>query len=451
MSETWTITELAEHAAGVLRAAPAPGATGAQEAARQLNGRVREVPGERLIRWYTTIGLVDPPLTRRGRIALYGRRHLLQLVAIKRLQASGRSIADIQAELSGATDAHLAHVAGLPAATDPAPTPPTRRDRFWTSPHPVDTHTAADIRTGGDVRQGADVRAATDTWDNISGTGRPHATRGAGEHPASLGHRDGEERPAPAQDHAGNARDLDGHGHTEPARPGGRTGTGPADLGGTGRLHAAREPGEHPAPPGHRDSEERPAPARDSSGAPRAGERTTPAGDRDGEGRLFAGGRRGGGEWAVPGGGRSGEERPIGPLPPLGGTPPIAPLPTVVPRRERGPCRRIPGSRTRCRPIPRRRRRSRRPCPGAGAGSAGGSAAAGLRGADERRADLARGDRAAGGRRTAALLRRPGRHRRGGLPAARRAAPPRAHRPRGDRSPARRPGSRHRNRWRERR
>ncbi|MFD1535924.1 helix-turn-helix domain-containing protein [Nonomuraea guangzhouensis] len=105
MSDTWTIRELAEHAADALRAHAQP-----------LNGRVRDVPGERLIRWYTTIGLVDPPLTRRGRIAQYGRRHLLQLVAIKRLQAAGRSIAEIQTTLTGATDATLertAHPEGL--------------------------------------------------------------------------------------------------------------------------------------------------------------------------------------------------------------------------------------------------------------------------------------------------------------------------------------------------
>lgn len=100
MSETWTIGELAERAAALL------GAEG-----RRANGRVRDVPGERLIRWYTTIGLVDPPLSRRGRIARYGRRHLLQLVAIKRLQGAGRSIAEIQAALAGATDAMLEAVA----------------------------------------------------------------------------------------------------------------------------------------------------------------------------------------------------------------------------------------------------------------------------------------------------------------------------------------------------
>ncbi|MGI5292518.1 helix-turn-helix domain-containing protein [Nonomuraea polychroma] len=102
MSDTWTIGELAEHAARALRAGGA-----------QANGRVRDVPGERLIRWYTTIGLVDPPLTRRGRIAQYGRRHLLQLVAIKRLQAAGHSIAEIQTALAGATDRMLEDAAGI--------------------------------------------------------------------------------------------------------------------------------------------------------------------------------------------------------------------------------------------------------------------------------------------------------------------------------------------------
>jgi DNA-binding transcriptional MerR regulator len=79
-----------------------------------------------LIRWYTTIGLVDPPLTRRGRIAQYGRRHLLQLVAIKRLQAAGRSIAEIQTALTGATDTTLertAHPGWSPLDEDVAAAP----------------------------------------------------------------------------------------------------------------------------------------------------------------------------------------------------------------------------------------------------------------------------------------------------------------------------------------
>jgi len=129
MDESWTITELAELAAEALAR---PGTIGldtlaAGEAAGGLgrgpdagparpSGRVRDVPNERLIRWYGTVGLVDPPLSRRGRVARYGRRHLLQLVAVKRRQAEGKSLAEIQEELAGVTDEVLAAVARIPAA-----------------------------------------------------------------------------------------------------------------------------------------------------------------------------------------------------------------------------------------------------------------------------------------------------------------------------------------------
>ncbi len=114
--ETWTIEELAERVADAL-AAGYPG---------QSNGRVREVPDRRTIRWYATIGLVDRPAAMRGRTALYGRRHLLQLVAIKRLQAGGRSLAEIQDQLLGADDSALERFASLPAsarAPEPADAP----------------------------------------------------------------------------------------------------------------------------------------------------------------------------------------------------------------------------------------------------------------------------------------------------------------------------------------
>ena len=129
MDESWTIAELAELAAEALGT---PRALGADTSAAtsgpdgglddgpgagplRTNGRVRDVPNERLIRWYGTVGLVDPPLSRRGRVARYGRRHLLQLVAVKRRQAEGRSLAEIQVELAGVTDETLAAVARVPA------------------------------------------------------------------------------------------------------------------------------------------------------------------------------------------------------------------------------------------------------------------------------------------------------------------------------------------------
>jgi DNA-binding transcriptional MerR regulator len=103
----WTLDELTER----VDAALAVGYDG------QPSGRVRDVPDRRAIRWYTTIGLIDRPAAHRGRTALYGPRHLLQLVAVKRLQARGLPLVAIQQELAGATDTQLARVARLPAAT----------------------------------------------------------------------------------------------------------------------------------------------------------------------------------------------------------------------------------------------------------------------------------------------------------------------------------------------
>ncbi|HEX8928535.1 MAG TPA: MerR family transcriptional regulator [Actinomycetota bacterium] len=118
----WTLDQLAQRVGSALSV----------DYSGQASGRVREVPDQRAIRWYTTIGLVDRPAAMRGRTALYGRRHLLQLVAIKRLQAAGLSLAEIQRELAGATDAQLERVARVPAR-EPAPRPPVAaaRPAFW--------------------------------------------------------------------------------------------------------------------------------------------------------------------------------------------------------------------------------------------------------------------------------------------------------------------------------
>jgi MerR HTH family regulatory protein len=118
MSEAiWTLDELAERVGAALSV----GYDG------QPSGRVRHLPDQRAIRWYTTIGLVDRPAATRGRTAMYGPRHLLQLVAIKRLQAQGLSLVAIQVELAGATDAQLARVAQVPEATGSAPPAPPGR------------------------------------------------------------------------------------------------------------------------------------------------------------------------------------------------------------------------------------------------------------------------------------------------------------------------------------
>jgi len=118
---TWTLEELADRAARALVDAEV----------RVANGRITGVPDGRLIRWYATIGLVDRPLIGSGRVARYGVRHLLQLVAVKRLQAQGLPLAEIQHRLAGATDATLRRIAALPPSLDdPVQDLPVPTDRI---------------------------------------------------------------------------------------------------------------------------------------------------------------------------------------------------------------------------------------------------------------------------------------------------------------------------------
>ena len=69
----------------------------------------------------------------RGRTAFYGRRHLLQLVAIKKLQAKGQTLAEVQRTLTGQTDGALARLAGIDLdQTWPGPdAAPSSRREFW--------------------------------------------------------------------------------------------------------------------------------------------------------------------------------------------------------------------------------------------------------------------------------------------------------------------------------
>ena len=97
------------------------------------DGRSRDVPDRRTIRYYTTIGLIDRAQEMRGRTALYGRRHLLQLVAIKRLQGRGLALSAIQQRLVGLDNAALARIAKLPdlSGLTRDERPSERAESFW--------------------------------------------------------------------------------------------------------------------------------------------------------------------------------------------------------------------------------------------------------------------------------------------------------------------------------
>jgi DNA-binding transcriptional MerR regulator len=143
----WTLSELVAEVAARIAALPAP-----------KNGQVRAVPDERTVRYYVTLGLLDRPSAMRGRTALYGPRHVAQVVAIKRLQAMGRSLQEIQALWPTLDDPTLARMSGvaLPAAARPA-----ARTEFWKR-EPRQADAAADGGASRALELDADaVRVAT--------------------------------------------------------------------------------------------------------------------------------------------------------------------------------------------------------------------------------------------------------------------------------------------------
>jgi hypothetical protein len=114
-----TLPALAERAAAALEALGLHA---------QADGRVRPAPDERAIRYYTTLGLLDRPVAFRGRTALYGPKHVAQLVAIKRLQASGAPLAAVQRQLAAVPESVVYALAGVTTTTA------TGRDRPASSP-----------------------------------------------------------------------------------------------------------------------------------------------------------------------------------------------------------------------------------------------------------------------------------------------------------------------------
>jgi DNA-binding transcriptional MerR regulator len=101
---------------------------------RPGDGRVAGTPDERSIRFYQTAGLVDRPARYDGRRAVYGFRHLVQLLAVKRLQQEGHPLALIQRalagrgteELEGALEQPRTRTQTRPPARDAEARPPVR-------------------------------------------------------------------------------------------------------------------------------------------------------------------------------------------------------------------------------------------------------------------------------------------------------------------------------------
>ncbi|GHG26703.1 hypothetical protein CBQ26_01475 [Deinococcus indicus] len=81
-------------------------------------GRPKDEVNARLVRHYTTSGLVPAP-RREGREARYDRRHLLHLLALRRLMADGLSGKALFGALSGRSEADLEQLAQWGAQAAP--------------------------------------------------------------------------------------------------------------------------------------------------------------------------------------------------------------------------------------------------------------------------------------------------------------------------------------------
>jgi DNA-binding transcriptional MerR regulator len=80
------VAELAAEAAKIL----------ADSGLAQARGTVSDVPDERTIRYYLAEGLVSPAEDKQGTASVFGYRHLLQLLAVKKLQSEHLPIRKIR-------------------------------------------------------------------------------------------------------------------------------------------------------------------------------------------------------------------------------------------------------------------------------------------------------------------------------------------------------------------
>ena len=101
------VAELADVAARVL----------AESGPVQERGTVSEVPDERTVRYYLTEGLLSPAEEKQGTASVFGYLHLLQLLAVKNLQAQHLPIRKIRELVEGRSERELERLLGVDART----------------------------------------------------------------------------------------------------------------------------------------------------------------------------------------------------------------------------------------------------------------------------------------------------------------------------------------------
>jgi DNA-binding transcriptional MerR regulator len=96
------VAELAEEAAKILF----------ESGTVQERGTVRDAPDERTVRYYLAEGLLTPAEDKQGTASVFGYLHLLQLLAVKKLQAEHLPIRKIKELVGGRTERELERLLG---------------------------------------------------------------------------------------------------------------------------------------------------------------------------------------------------------------------------------------------------------------------------------------------------------------------------------------------------
>lgn len=97
------VAELAQEAARILAESGL---------AQQARGTVTELPDERTVRYYLAEGLIPPADEKQGTASVFGFRHLLQLLVVKKLQAEHLPIRAIRELVTGKTERQLERLLG---------------------------------------------------------------------------------------------------------------------------------------------------------------------------------------------------------------------------------------------------------------------------------------------------------------------------------------------------
>jgi DNA-binding transcriptional MerR regulator len=130
----------------------------------------------RSFRFYRHQQLVDPPAEKRGVAGLYCERHLLQLVAIKTLQARWVPLPEIRKQLAHASDDELCRMASTPKAAKAASVSPS------VSPSAARTTNTARVWMELRLNEGAYAMVAQDALMHS----RPSDLRALGERFTSM-------------------------------------------------------------------------------------------------------------------------------------------------------------------------------------------------------------------------------------------------------------------------